>query len=78
MLKVGILGCGRIGQVHARSIRNLDNARVVAVADAMEPAAEALAAKSGAEVAAPPMEPPGHGICAIVIQDGIESGLWQL
>ena len=50
MLKIGILGCGRIGQVHARSIRNLDDARVVAVADAMLPAAEALAAKTGAEI----------------------------
>jgi len=36
------------------------------------------AAKSGAEVAVPPMELPGHGTCAIVIQDGIESGFWQL
>jgi len=36
------------------------------------------AAKAGAEVALPPMELPGHGTCAIVIQDGIESGFWQL
>ncbi len=36
------------------------------------------AAKSGAEVALPPMELPGHGTCAIVIQGGIESGFWQL
>ena len=36
------------------------------------------AAKSGAEVAVPPMELPGHGTCAIVIQSGIESGFWQL
>ena len=36
------------------------------------------AAQSGAEVAVPPMELAGHGICAIVIQDGIESGFWQL
>ena len=36
------------------------------------------AAKSGAEVAVPPMELPGHGTCAIVIQHGIESGFWQL
>lgn len=35
------------------------------------------AAKSGAEVAVPPMELPGHGICAIIIQGGIESGFWQ-
>ena len=36
------------------------------------------AAQSGAEVALPPMELPGHGTCAIVIQGGIESGFWQL
>ena len=41
-------------------------------------AAVDAAAKCGAEVAVPPMELPGHGICAIVIQDGIESGFWQL
>ena len=38
----------------------------------------AAAADSGAEIAVPPMEIAGHGTCAIVIQDGIESGLWQL
>ena len=36
------------------------------------------AAKSGAEVALPPMELAGHGTCAIVIQGGIETGFWQL
>ena len=36
------------------------------------------AAKSGAEVALPPMELAGHGTCAIVIQGGIEFGFWQL
>lgn len=36
------------------------------------------AAKSGAEVALPPMELPGHGTCAIVIHGGIQSGFWQL
>lgn len=34
--------------------------------------------KSGGEVAVPPMELPGYGLCAIVIQDGIETGYWQL
>ncbi len=38
----------------------------------------AAAADSGAEVALPPMDLQGHGICAIVIQGGIECGLWQL
>ncbi len=32
----------------------------------------------GAEIAVPPMELPGHGTCAIIIHDGIESGFWQL
>ena len=41
-------------------------------------AAVDTAAKAGAEVAVPPMELPGHGVCAIVIQGGIESGFWQL
>lgn len=50
MLKIGLLGCGRIGQVHARSIAQLDGIKVGAVADAMPAAAEALAQRSGAEV----------------------------
>ena len=35
MVSIGILGCGRIGQVHARSIARMDNARLTAVADAL-------------------------------------------
>lgn len=50
MLKIGLLGCGRIGQVHARTIKGLDTAQVVAVADAIPEAAQALAASLGAEV----------------------------
>ncbi|MFN7002093.1 MAG: inositol 2-dehydrogenase [Roseinatronobacter sp.] len=50
MLRIGILGCGRIGQVHARSIKALDGARVVAVADAIPAAAQALATTTGADV----------------------------
>lgn len=36
------------------------------------------AANSGAAVAVPPMELPGHGMCAIVIQGGVEFGFWQI
>lgn len=50
MLKIGILGCGRIGQVHARSLFMVDGARVAAVTDAFADAANALAAKTGASV----------------------------
>lgn len=37
----------------------------------------AAAAEAGAEIAIPSMEIPGHGTIAIIIQGGIESGLWQ-
>ena len=50
MLNIGLLGCGRIGQVHARSIGQIEDARVVAVADAFAEPAQALAALTGAEV----------------------------
>lgn len=38
----------------------------------------AAAAESGAEIAMAPTEIAGYGQFAIVIQGGIESGLWQL
>lgn len=50
MLNIAILGCGRIGQVHARSLRAMADVRLVAVSDAMPAAAQALAASTGAEV----------------------------
>jgi len=37
----------------------------------------AKADASGAQIALPPMEIPGHGKCAIFIQGGIEHGLWE-
>lgn len=50
MLRLGLLGCGRIGQVHARSLAQMEGATVGAVADAFPAAAEALAERSGAPV----------------------------
>lgn len=50
MLKIGLLGCGRIGQVHAWSIKALKNAKLVAVSDFFEEAAASLADEMGAEV----------------------------
>ncbi|MDP2120072.1 MAG: inositol 2-dehydrogenase [Hoeflea sp.] len=50
MITIGLLGCGRIGQVHAASLQHIDGARVAAVADAFPAAAEALAGKTGAKV----------------------------
>ncbi|MEM8486777.1 MAG: hydroxylase [Bacteroidota bacterium] len=40
-------------------------------------AATAQAADAGAVVALPPTEIQGHGTCAILIQGGVQSGLWQ-
>jgi myo-inositol 2-dehydrogenase/D-chiro-inositol 1-dehydrogenase len=50
MISIGLLGCGRIGQVHAASIARMDNARLIAVADAVPEAAASLAQRSGAQV----------------------------
>lgn len=50
MLNIGLLGCGRIGQVHAQSIKGLKNARTVAVSDFFEEAAQKLADDIGADV----------------------------
>ncbi len=49
MLKIGLLGAGRIGQVHARSISANPDSRIEAVADAHQPAAEELASRCGAQ-----------------------------
>ncbi|MEM9635943.1 MAG: inositol 2-dehydrogenase [Pseudomonadota bacterium] len=48
MLKVGLLGAGRIGQVHAVNIAGHQNSELVAVSDIYEDAAQTLAAKYGA------------------------------
>ena len=44
--------------------------------DDVEAAVQA-AEDSGAEIAHPPMELPGHGTFAIFIQGGIHHGVWQ-
>lgn len=49
-LKFGLLGAGRIGKVHAKAINADPDAELVAVADAMAPAAAAIAAQYGCEV----------------------------
>ncbi|WP_377509206.1 inositol 2-dehydrogenase [Octadecabacter sp. R77987] len=50
MTRIGILGCGRIGQVHARTLRGMDDVTIVAVSDFFAHAAETLAAACHAEV----------------------------
>ncbi len=48
MARVGILGAGGIGTVHARGYAQIPNAQIVAVADAVPAAADKLAAAHGA------------------------------
>ncbi|WP_316862611.1 inositol 2-dehydrogenase [uncultured Cohaesibacter sp.] len=47
MLKVGLLGAGRIGRVHAHSVAQNDKSSLVAVSDVNGQAAEELAAQYG-------------------------------
>ncbi len=49
-VRFGLLGAGRIGKVHARAVTGDANARLVAVADAMAPAAQAIADQYRCEV----------------------------
>ena len=51
MVRFGIIGAGRIGNVHAKTIAGLSRAEVVYVADAMQDAAAKLAASVGAKAA---------------------------
>jgi myo-inositol 2-dehydrogenase/D-chiro-inositol 1-dehydrogenase len=48
-MRFGLLGAGRIGKVHGRAVSQNADARLVAVADAVPAAAEALAAQYGIE-----------------------------
>ena len=50
MISIGLLGCGRIGQVHALSLSRIHGARLTAVADVLPAAAETLAKAYGAEM----------------------------
>jgi len=52
MIKVGLIGCGFMGGMHAACYQALESlgVRVVAVADPRESFAKDAAAKSGAEI----------------------------
>lgn len=50
MINIGLLGAGRIGQVHAKTLITLPGARAAAVSDFLPEAADALASSTGAAV----------------------------
>jgi myo-inositol 2-dehydrogenase / D-chiro-inositol 1-dehydrogenase len=51
MIRIAVLGAGRIGRIHGRNAASHPDARLVAVADPHVPSAQELAAATGAEVA---------------------------
>ena len=46
-LKTGIIGCGKVGDFHAKAYANLPNSAFTAVCDANRDRAEAFAARYG-------------------------------
>lgn len=67
MLNIGLLGCGRIGQVHALSLGRLDDVWVTAVADVFPEAAQSLADRIGAQVMDPDAVIASAKVDAVVI-----------
>ncbi len=65
-VRIGLLGAGRIGKVHASAVLATSGARLVAVADAIPAAAEGVANLVGAEV---------RSIEAIIAADDIDAVL---
>ena len=66
-VRFGVLGAGRIGKVHAKAVSANPDAKLVAVADAMADAANALAAQYGAEVRSISQIEAANDIDAVVI-----------
>ncbi len=52
MLRIAVLGCGRIGQMHAANVARHARTKLAMVYDVHAPAAEAVAAREGAKIAA--------------------------
>ena len=48
MIRIGLLGAGRIGQIHARAVSALDNVKIVAIHDPRDEAAAYVQAMTGA------------------------------
>lgn len=67
MIRIGILGCGRIGQVHALGIKQIPSATLVAVADVDERAVGVCADRFGVEARNASEILEGKDIDAVVI-----------
>lgn len=67
MISIGLLGAGRIGQIHGRNIAASPRARLAAIADPMPEGAKALSKVTGAPVMTPDEILADKGIDAILI-----------
>ncbi|MEB2500111.1 inositol 2-dehydrogenase [Burkholderia cenocepacia] len=67
MIRIGILGCGRIGQVHALGVKQIPSATLVAVADVDERAAGTCADRFGVDARTASEILDGKDIDAVVI-----------
>ena len=71
--KIALFGAGRIGQVHARAVKNLDNAHIHYVVDVVAEAAEALASSIGAEIATTEQVFADDSINAVIIASSTDT-----
>lgn len=67
MLRIAVIGAGRIGQVHAAAVAAHPRARLVAVADPVAEAAERLAATHGVRAATTVGDVLGEDVDAVVV-----------
>lgn len=67
MLNIGILGSGRIGQVHGATLKRMTSARVAAVSDFLPEAASSLAASLGSKAMSTDEIIADPGIDAVII-----------
>src|SRR5215213_6131881 len=66
-LRIGVIGTGRIGSLHVRTLTSLPGVASVAVCDADEARARALAVELGLAVVATPEDLIARGLDAVVI-----------
>jgi myo-inositol 2-dehydrogenase / D-chiro-inositol 1-dehydrogenase len=67
MIRIGLIGAGRIGRIHGSNVAHHKGATLVAIADAVPAAAQALADQTGAAVASVDAILADPGIDAVII-----------
>jgi len=73
MIRIAIIGAGRIGQIHAANLVQNDNANVVFVSDVIETAAQSLAKRCRTEVASVDQVMNDSNVDAVVIASSTDT-----